>query len=318
MSGAAIAVEIAQADAASPYASALVHACTQGLRAGGECIVATDAEAEPSAAVAVVSWDGAHLSAQVRVGARGSPRSDWFTSQLRFAPWDAELERWRAVGLVIATLAAGASSSPVAPEAAPAARARTELNPLERVPVLPEAARPSRELAPFTFELGAHVARGAADGFGARGGSARMQARWLRSFFATASFRYEVEPRTGDLVDLEWGWISAGVGAATWVQDTPLLLEARLEPMFGRVQASFADGAGQGASSSGFLFGARQGVAATFWALDWLGFALDAELSETTRRTVLRASVAGGPMGPVAVVPQVGWSAGVGVRLGVR
>src|SRR5258706_11804299 len=101
MSGAAIAVEIAQADAASPYAAALVRGCWQGLRAGGECALSTEVEGESPAAVAVVSWDGAaHLSVQVRVGARGTPRSDWFTSQLRFAPWDAELERWRAVGLV--------------------------------------------------------------------------------------------------------------------------------------------------------------------------------------------------------------------------
>jgi hypothetical protein len=317
MSGAAIAVEIAQADAASPHASVLVHACTQGLRAGGECALATDAEAEPSAAVAVVSWDGAHLSAQVRVGVRGSPRADWFTSQLRFAPWDAEVERWRAVGLVVATLAAGAASGSSTPSP-PSPRAPAAVSPLDRMPARAEAEHPSRELVPWSFELAGHVARGAAGGFGARGGSVRAEARIASSFFATGAFRYEIEPRTGDLADLEWGWISAGVGAAMWVEGTPLLLEARFEPMAGRVQASLAEGVGQGESSSGFLFGARQGVAATWWALDWLGFALDAELSETTRRTVLRASVGGARIAPIAVVPPVGWSAGVGVRLGVR
>jgi len=32
----------------------------------------------------------------------------------------------------------------------------------------------------------------------------------------------------------------------------------------------------------------------------------------------LRASFDGGPIQPIAVIPQIGWSAGIGVRLGVR
>ena len=106
------------------------------------------------------------------------------------------------------------------------------------------------------------------------------------------------------------------MGAATWLKEIPVVFEARLEPMIGRVRASLSEG-GSGVSS-GVVFGACQGLGSTWWMSDWLGLTLGAELSETTRRTVLRASLDGGSIHPIAVIPQVGWSMGIGVRLGVR
>src|SRR6266850_893927 len=50
-SPAVVVIEIAASDAASPYASSLVAACSEGLRSGGQCALGS-AKDEPAPAVA--------------------------------------------------------------------------------------------------------------------------------------------------------------------------------------------------------------------------------------------------------------------------
>src|SRR5258708_28666544 len=100
----AVVVEMHASDASSSYAQVLVDACTEGLRDGGVC--ALDAgTGDSSRAVAIVSWDGIHRSAaKIDVGVRRGAHADWLTRNVTFAASDAEVERWRSVGLIIATL----------------------------------------------------------------------------------------------------------------------------------------------------------------------------------------------------------------------
>src|SRR3954454_16586243 len=77
VSGAAVVIEIAPADAGSIYAPLLLGACSEGIQSPGGCALA-DAESRPPSAIAVVSWDGqGHHVVHVEVGVRRGARSEW-------------------------------------------------------------------------------------------------------------------------------------------------------------------------------------------------------------------------------------------------
>ncbi len=95
-------VELPAADAADVNASALVAACSSGLRRGS-CVVEEPPSGERATAVAIVVWlDPDHLRARIDVGRRAEERAGWQVRELSFHEQDAPLERWRSVGLAIA------------------------------------------------------------------------------------------------------------------------------------------------------------------------------------------------------------------------
>ena len=100
MLGAAIVIEIAATDAGSPYVAALVEACSRGSHADRPCALATDTDADPSPMLAVVTWEtDDHRAVEIQVGAQRQTGPKWSNRHLAFTETDAEIERWRAVGL---------------------------------------------------------------------------------------------------------------------------------------------------------------------------------------------------------------------------
>ena len=99
-----VAVEIAPPDSPREQVAVLLAACTRAKR-GGECVLAAEAPAAGTSAVAIVTWQGG-ARALVEVGVRRGGRPQWRARSLDFdATRDDVLERWRAVGLVVGTLA---------------------------------------------------------------------------------------------------------------------------------------------------------------------------------------------------------------------
>ncbi|HEX4339071.1 MAG TPA: hypothetical protein VH062_24355 [Polyangiaceae bacterium] len=115
MAPALVAVEIAPPDATPLLKQSLLDACS---RAAEESCVIAQGEQEPNV-VAIVSW-GDPLHARLEVALRREQR--WVVRAMGFEQRDAPEERWRAVGLVIGTLAslmAHNKEVPVAPETKP-------------------------------------------------------------------------------------------------------------------------------------------------------------------------------------------------------
>lgn len=103
MAGPVLMVELPSADTTRPEAAALVQACTEGL-GGGRCELSSGS-AESAAGVAVVSLRGSEaLGALIEVGSRRGESRSWHAQEITFQPQDARVERFRTLGLAIATL----------------------------------------------------------------------------------------------------------------------------------------------------------------------------------------------------------------------
>jgi hypothetical protein len=122
-----VVVEVPAQDRGAPETSALIEACTVGL-GSGRCELTQAHNAESVSAVAIVSWrDLERLSALVEVGRVRQPSESWRSEELRFKPEDQQVERFRTLGLAIATLFQEASpqlagSATGTPEAVASAR----------------------------------------------------------------------------------------------------------------------------------------------------------------------------------------------------
>ena len=103
MPGWFVAVELPSRDTTQPESAALIAACSSALGAG-RCRLA-ETSAEPPQAVAVVSFrDPARLAALIEVGRRESASVTWRTEEMAFKAEDAPIQRFRTLGLAIATL----------------------------------------------------------------------------------------------------------------------------------------------------------------------------------------------------------------------
>ena len=105
-----IVIEMTASDAALPYAQVLVSACSSSVHDRGPCALG-DVTGESARVVVIVSWEGTgHFAAKIEVGVRQGTRADWRTRRVSFDATDQEIERWRSVGLIIATLVGEAGS----------------------------------------------------------------------------------------------------------------------------------------------------------------------------------------------------------------
>jgi hypothetical protein len=157
MAPALVAVEIAPPDAAAPLKQSLLDACS---RAAEEQCVEAQGEQEPNV-VAIVSWaDPFHT--RLEVALRREQR--WVARTMGFGPRDAPEERWRAVGLVIGTLASlmAHSKEPGAVDSAPGpatAAPQGPPSPATPVPLSPPPAEAAPEpAAPNPASVPDHVA----------------------------------------------------------------------------------------------------------------------------------------------------------------
>lgn len=104
MAAALIVIEVSAPAVSDDALSVLVSSCTRAAR-DAECVLAKNAgdDQRPSA-VAIVSLQGED-KLRVEVGVRDGDRDSWRTKEFAFLAADELLDRWRAVGFAIGTLA---------------------------------------------------------------------------------------------------------------------------------------------------------------------------------------------------------------------
>lgn len=133
MAAALIVIEIAAPQVSDDALSVLVSACTRAAR-DAECVLAKNASDAQPAAVAIVSLQ-AEDKMRVEVGVHQGDHDSWRTKDFAFLAADDPLDRWRAVGFAIGTLAesepapdSNKPSEPAAARATPATPASTGAN----------------------------------------------------------------------------------------------------------------------------------------------------------------------------------------------
>jgi hypothetical protein len=233
---------------------------------------------------------------------------------MAFLESDVELERWRAVGLVIATLAKQATEASPAPPAEPAVAPRATKP--ASVALAKPAPAASVGTAPWMIDLSAEAARASQGVFGAYGGSLRLSRRISPRFvFLTSSVRYDLSPFK-DRVAFRWLWLSAGAGVTVPLGSPRAQLEVRLEPQLGAVTARLDQQSGGGAAS-GTLWGLREGVGVGWWLSSWFGLCLSADAYQSNRATVARAAESATLEARETRIQALGWSGSIGLRFGL-
>jgi hypothetical protein len=119
----AVVVDIDSREVPVVLAEALVRACSSALPEG-ECAYEEEDNGSPPPLVAVVAWKGAgERSVEIEVTATARGDSTRVSKSLRFRREDPRKERWRSVGLTIATLARELALPPGTPVGTPQAAA---------------------------------------------------------------------------------------------------------------------------------------------------------------------------------------------------
>lgn len=241
----------------------MVAACSQALTRGSCVLSDTGAPADRATAIAIVSWESSEQRiARIQVGRKRGPEGSWLSREMQFQTADALVERWRAVGFAIGTLAdeqerdaerGAAAAPPVRPPTAPA-------------PAQPRTPAPN----PWT-----HAPRwlgiGPLTGPGLDSGPWRVGA-WLRvaqllgqsPFFAQLSASYALRP-TRDQVRVQWATLGAGLGGLQSLSTLRLDLRVHAEFVAQNVRASAHDpSTGRDDGGSHWSPGLRGGVEAVW------------------------------------------------------
>jgi hypothetical protein len=103
VAAALIVIEIAAPKVSESALSVLVAACSRAAR-DAECVLARNASDEQPAAVAIVTLQSED-KIRVEVGVRQGDHDSWRTKDFAFLAADESMDRWRAVGFAIGTLA---------------------------------------------------------------------------------------------------------------------------------------------------------------------------------------------------------------------
>ncbi|HEX3775868.1 MAG TPA: hypothetical protein VHV51_15455 [Polyangiaceae bacterium] len=149
MPGALIVIELSAPNVSDDALAVLVSSCSRAAR-GAECVLAKNAADESPTAVAIVSLPSED-KARVEVGVRQGEHDSWRTKDFAFLASDDALDRFRALGFAIGTLAesnpapgaeAPAANTPERPAAIGPVRA---LGPV--APPAPTAARPPKPIS---------------------------------------------------------------------------------------------------------------------------------------------------------------------------
>ncbi|HWA77847.1 MAG TPA: hypothetical protein VG937_36180 [Polyangiaceae bacterium] len=288
-----VAVEVAPANAPREQVAALLTACSRAV-GDADCVLAADAPDSGTQAVAIVTWqsDG---RATVEVGLRQEGKPEWRSRNVSFLPSDEPLERWRAVGFVVGTLARGEE-----PEKPAAASAADEVKPEPKA--VEDAARPqprAEPANPFVSEVrktpAGHPARaalelGAVMGPGLDGLRAGgvLRSRFpifepLRSLF---TLKYVERPR--DDGGLRGQWLTFAAGVAGVLGNEISELSASLDLRAEYFRASVEDQQGRTGAASRWLPGFSFGVAGAWTPAPPLGFYLGAEGAWMLSRTEIQ------------------------------
>jgi hypothetical protein len=237
-----VAVEIAPADAPKEQVAVLLSACTRAKR-GAECVLAADVPSGGTSAVAIVTWQGGSR-ALVEVGIRRAGRPDWRSRSLDFDPTrDDVLERWRAVGFVVGTLANEELDEPSTPEQAgsePAAAVAEPPAAPPKAPVSTAPPTPKRVARPIRGRLDLGAAAGPALDAVRFGGLVRGELELPNPLRLQLTARYLERP-SGER-GLRAQWITAslglGLGFATKRVEFGATLDGRGEYFAARAEQS--------------------------------------------------------------------------------
>jgi hypothetical protein len=141
VTAALIVIEIAAPNVSDDALAVLVSSCTRTAREA-ECVLTKNASDEQPAAVAIVSQQSED-KLRVEVGVRQGDHDSWHTKDFAFLAVDQPLDRWRAIGFAIGTLAE--STLPPAPPPVALPEKATE-PPMAPVTVLPAPSRASKQI----------------------------------------------------------------------------------------------------------------------------------------------------------------------------
>ena len=291
---AAVAVELAPADVASPYVQALLDSCSMAMHSNATCVLSRDFKAgDRSPAVAIVAWDGSgRVEARIDVGLSARQSAQWQSRQLLFSTGDPEVERWRTVGFAIATLVGdligrnGGESN------------REQTSPSAPQPGSPTAAGefPTTKevtLPPLWWVDGQFLLETQVEGrFPAAGGQLRVSrllgdGPWLVASCARVAL--ETLDAGGAHLSLVSPAVSAGFGVVAQPFGSHVLVALRLEPI-AEVIAVSARNSATGASDHGahFVFGLKEATEASWMWSRTVGIAAGAEVNETPGATDIR------------------------------
>lgn len=206
----------------------LIAACSRAA-APNECITSDVKSTETSLGVAIVRRD--RDRARIELGLRGAPNAEWSTRDLVFQPGDDELERYRAIGFAIGTLAAR-QVEPLSP--APAAKPEPEPPPPVEKPAVVGIARPEAKVAPRRggrstwLDVSGRFGLGLVPGPPRAGGALRAASELLRhGLFAAVEGGY-AERLSGPALRVRWVTLGAGLGHPLTPELPSLGVDARL------------------------------------------------------------------------------------------
>lgn len=235
------------ADASPERIQWVLDACNAAIGAGRCVSEAPSGEAPPRAVAIVRVKDAEGRSVLIEVGTRDSAHADWSLRELRFEIRDPPRERWRSVGLALATLVGELDpSDDVEPPAPPPAPAPQSTEPSSRT--APPAPRPGEappdpgleaELpqatptrSPRRLELELPVERPRAFvglAILAAQGSIEEPLRWgggasggwisAPGLFVMASADYSTVRTAGSRLRLDWLRLEAGAGYRVWASE---------------------------------------------------------------------------------------------------
>jgi hypothetical protein len=254
-------IEVAPQGAAPDVQAVMVTACTQSLSQGTCALSETGPPDNRATAIAIVSWDSTeqHI-ARIQVGRKRGQAGSWLSREMQFRLADAPIERWRAVGFAIGTLADEQERE----------AERASVAPLPAPPASAPATPPVHEQAPAPWTHAPRwIAIGPLAGPGLDTGPWRY-GMWLRGanqlgptpFFAQVSASHALRP-TRDQVRVQWANFAAGLGALISSAALHLELRAHTEFVAEYVRASTHDpDSGRDDSGSRWSPGFRGGIQA--------------------------------------------------------
>jgi hypothetical protein len=304
-----VAVEIAPPDAGASLKQSLLDACSRAAEV--RCTEPQGEQADPNI-VAIVSWrDPQH--ARLEVALRREQR--WVVRTMAFAEQDAPEERWRAVGLVIGTLAsliarnvepppddgntrplppASATGGPPPVSAPPAEHSDSDEPPASE-PDHVEAASivetPTNEPTPRPAWLGISVVVGSALDRGAPRLGAELdgQLRLAGSLYGLAGIAYSASVARVDGVQTSFAEAFAGL---LYAHDLGHAFAAAVhaEGVLERFSPSIDSSSGGATEGERWLGGARLGADVFYWGLEPVGFFLGGAAKWTAGQTDVQAS----------------------------
>jgi hypothetical protein len=311
-------VEISPPDSPAVLTQALLDACSAAVRAG-RCVPDDPASKAESMAVAIVRWDDAgERHAHVEVGIRNAGEPVWSTRNLDFGDTDPPLERWRSVGLTIATLAGemvarteeakgSTESTPAAPKGEVASSKAA--HPDEAGIDAGTEPRHAKSSGRATSWIGATLAAGPGldDGSVRWGGWADAGFRPLPlPLFLRLSLGVAVRPRDANGLSVQWETATLGVGGI--VGNGPLTLEPRVAASLDAVHAAVADSSHREDSGTRIGFGLHAG-AETVFHFDRSAFVASLDAWHLGARTDILIQNA-----RAGVSAADGWALGLGFR----